>query len=43
MDRARTIIDTIKAGVPPLSIKDKRKALEPRKAALKLASAETPL
>ena len=43
MDRARTVIDAIKAGVPPLSIKDKLKALETRKAALKLASAETPL
>jgi hypothetical protein len=39
----RTIIDAIKAGVPPLSIKDELEALETRKAALKLASAETPL
>jgi hypothetical protein len=43
MDHARTIIDAIKAGVPPLSIKDKLEALETRKAVLKLASAETPL
>jgi site-specific DNA recombinase len=39
----RKIIDAIKAGVPLLSIKDELEALETRKAALKIASAETPV
>ena len=39
----RKIIDAIKAGVSSLSIKDELEALEARKAALKVASGETPL